>query len=215
MYLKYGSGRDSKPNLQDFNGKLLKDPALGLEVLLLLQESFGWDFYKKINGEYLSISKDQEPKSDNGDDRFRQDMRQEKIQDFIFVSSKIAGVNLIDYYRDWGFPIDPKTERALTRLPNWAENPLKQYIHPLSLNWSRVEISQFKDYSNPSAKEFGGFYYMTNILFNDQPVFKNHHGKYLFFQISSYKSNVRRVWVLHHTEPKGFDLKASGFAWLI
>ena len=47
---------------------------------------------------------------------------------------------------------------------------------------------------------------MTNILFNDQPVFKNHHGKYLFFQISSYKSNVRRVWVLHHTEPKGFDL---------
>ena len=122
-YIKYGPGGDAKPNLQDFNGKLLKDPALGFEVLLLLQESFGWDFYKKINGEYLSISKDQEPKSD-----------QEKIQDFIFISSKIAGVNLIDYYRDWGFPIDPKTERALTHLPNWAENPLKQYIHPLSLN---------------------------------------------------------------------------------
>ena len=51
---------------------------------------------------------------------------------------------------------------------------------------------------------------MTNILFNDQPVFKNHHGKYLFLKIGRVKYGdepwiVEKRWVFHHTEPKGFD----------
>jgi len=103
-------------NGPDFNGKLLKDPALGLEVLLLLQESFGWEYYKKINRKYLTLSKNQENKSNR-----------EKIQEYIIISSEIAKLNLVEYYSDWGFPIDPKTERTLERLPNWSQNPLNQY----------------------------------------------------------------------------------------
>ena len=64
-----------------------------------------------------------------------------------------------------------------------------------SFNLNRVEITQPKDIF---LEEYDGFYYMTNILFNDQPVFKNNYGNYLFFNNSKYKAS----WAVHNAEPK-------------
>ena len=93
---------------------LQNDPAMALEHLLQLQEAFGWEIFMKLNAKYRDLPYNKKPKSDN-----------EKIQHFIVNTSNITKTNLINFYEDWGFPIDDNTIKALSALPKWKNNPMK------------------------------------------------------------------------------------------
>ena len=76
---------------------LQADPALALEHLLQLQEVFGWELFMALHQSYHD-----KPVHKNVSDN-------EKIQQFVIRTSQITKTNLINFYKEWGFPIERST----------------------------------------------------------------------------------------------------------
>ena len=76
---------------------LQADPALALEHLLQLQEVFGWELFMALHQSYQD-----KPLHKNVSDN-------EKIQQFVIRTSQITKTNLINFYKEWGFPIERST----------------------------------------------------------------------------------------------------------
>ncbi|KXZ45424.1 hypothetical protein GPECTOR_55g330 [Gonium pectorale] len=85
---------------------------VALDTYLMLQEGFGWGFYRNVYGEYQ-----RNPLLGQGEDA--------RVQRWINVTSVVAGRNLVPFYETWGFPVDPATRAALARLPEWREDPVR------------------------------------------------------------------------------------------
>lgn len=47
-----------------------------------------------------------------------------RYQQWIIDTSNVAGMNLVPFYRDFGFPIANTTETALSDLPAWIDYPV-------------------------------------------------------------------------------------------
>ena len=87
---------------------------------LWLQEAFGWGFYKTLNKQYAEL------KAQPQDDA-------ERIQAWVVRSSRVAKVNLVPFYRSWGFPLTNATVTALAALPRWTRNPMAPVPEPKGL----------------------------------------------------------------------------------
>ena len=81
------------------------------------QDGFGWGFYKALNKQYAELKA--QPRDDA-----------ERIQAWIVRSSKAAKVNLVPFYRSWGFPIAAETVKATAALPRWTKNPMAPVPEP-------------------------------------------------------------------------------------
>jgi hypothetical protein len=108
-------GRNFKEGLQ--TGFMAYQGFLPLEPFLQLQEAFGWALWETLAVEYRGLSPAEAPITD-----------EEKLQQWMRRTSLAAGVNLIPFYTDWGFPLDdPTLLEELNALPDWDANPMDQY----------------------------------------------------------------------------------------
>jgi hypothetical protein len=107
-------GRDFEGNWQmGFNAY---QGFIPLELFMQLQEAFGWGYLHTLNSIYRDLAPVERPRSE-----------QEMIQQWIRRSSATTGVNLGDFYRDWGFPISDETDAIISMQPDWLENPMDIY----------------------------------------------------------------------------------------
>ncbi|GIL43827.1 hypothetical protein Vafri_1433 [Volvox africanus] len=82
---------------------------VALDTYLQLKEGFGWDLYKDLYKTYQN---------------FTYPLADDNVQSFIQTSSRIAGVNLVPFFRTWGFPITNRTANLTANLPDWLADPM-------------------------------------------------------------------------------------------
>ena len=107
-------GRNFKEDLQ--SGFNAYQGFLPLEPFLQLQEAFGWELFHTLAKEYRGLSDAETPVTEEA-----------RLQEWLLRISKTAGVNLVPFYLDWGFPIDPAIQSELSLLPAWDLNPMDPY----------------------------------------------------------------------------------------
>ena len=69
----------------------------------------------KLAKEYRGLTPEETPKTP-----------EDKLQQWILRSAKAAGVDLTEFYLDWGFPVVPAAGELAT-LPKWGANPMAKY----------------------------------------------------------------------------------------
>ncbi|GLI69943.1 hypothetical protein VaNZ11_014681 [Volvox africanus] len=82
---------------------------VALDTYLQLKEGFGWDLYKDLYTTYQN---------------FTYPLADDNVQTFIQTSSLIAGMNLVPFFRTWGFPITNRTVNITASLPEWLTDPM-------------------------------------------------------------------------------------------
>ncbi|KAG7235944.1 hypothetical protein INR49_001747 [Caranx melampygus] len=87
---------------------------VALETYLQLQEKFGWDAFKKVFAAYHGMS------NFPGDNEGKMNLYAETF-------SKTVGMNLCGFFKAWGWPIKPDTEKKVSNLPPWKDHPMVQY----------------------------------------------------------------------------------------
>ncbi|CAH2273158.1 Hypothetical predicted protein [Pelobates cultripes] len=83
-----------------------------LETYLQLQEGFGWDPFKRLFAEYQTMSGLSNDKT-------------EKMNLWAVKFSQAVNINLVRFFKAWGWPINDKTCSILSSLPEWENNPMK------------------------------------------------------------------------------------------
>ncbi|KAG7235940.1 hypothetical protein INR49_001743 [Caranx melampygus] len=76
-----------------------------------LQEKFGWDAFKKVFAAYHGMSNF--PGNNEG-----------KMNLYAETFSKTVGMNLCGFFKAWGWPIKPDTEKKVSNLPPWKDHPM-------------------------------------------------------------------------------------------
>ncbi|KAF7652151.1 hypothetical protein LDENG_00100910 [Lucifuga dentata] len=99
--------RDGK-NLKDWNS------WVALETYLQLQERFGWDVFKLVFAEYHTT--DRCP--DNNTD---------KMKLFAELLSRYVQLNLAEFFRSWGWPLDRSIDNELSRHLYWVDHPMAEH----------------------------------------------------------------------------------------
>ena len=84
---------------------------MALETYLMLQEAFGWDFYHRLFGRYLTLT--DRPVDDDA-----------RTQRFIELASLEADKDLTDFFAAWGLEANLATRAAVDHLPPWSDHPL-------------------------------------------------------------------------------------------
>ncbi|KAM9468390.1 LOW QUALITY PROTEIN: TRPM8 channel-associated factor homolog [Clarias gariepinus] len=92
-----------------------------LETYMQLQDTFGWDAFKKVFAGYQNM---QNVPND----------RNEKMNLYAETFSKAVNMNLTPFFKAWGWPIQPSTEETLKSLPTWSDHPMAQYVKSPSLS---------------------------------------------------------------------------------
>ncbi|XP_062872473.1 TRPM8 channel-associated factor homolog [Trichomycterus rosablanca] len=97
-------------------GRKLEDWTVwtALETYMQLQDKFGWDAYKKVFSAYQSMPN--VPTNNAG-----------KMNLYAETFSKVVNMNLSPFFKSWGWPIEPSTEKTLSSLPEWSDHPMVQY----------------------------------------------------------------------------------------
>ncbi|XP_017552318.2 TRPM8 channel-associated factor homolog [Pygocentrus nattereri] len=85
-----------------------------LETYMQLQDTFGWDAFKKVFAAYHNINN--VPGDNNG-----------KMNLYAETFSKVVNRNLAPFFKAWGWPIQSGTEETLSSLPEWSDHPMAQY----------------------------------------------------------------------------------------
>jgi hypothetical protein len=99
------------------------DPFLALYLYYQLQQSFGWDAYKKVFAEYRDLPPDQRPKNDD-----------EKRDQWLVRFSRTVGRNLGPFFEAWGVPTSQPARDSVKDLPVW----LPEDFPPKELKGKRV-----------------------------------------------------------------------------
>ncbi|KAL2096607.1 hypothetical protein ACEWY4_008755 [Coilia grayii] len=87
---------------------------VALETYMQLQDTFGWDAFKKVFTAYHTMSG--VPQDNKG-----------KMNTYAETFSKVVNRNLAAFFKAWGWPIEPDTEKKLSSLPDWSDHPMAQY----------------------------------------------------------------------------------------
>ncbi|KAL0174063.1 hypothetical protein M9458_030031, partial [Cirrhinus mrigala] len=77
-------------------------------------EKFGWDAFKKVFTLYLDMSG--VPNDNAG-----------KMNLYAETFSKVVNLNLIPFFKAWGWPIQPSTQEKIAHLPEWSDHPMVQH----------------------------------------------------------------------------------------
>jgi len=85
-----------------------------LETYLQLKEAFGWNLFTELFTQYRSIPTDQMPST-----------TQQKIDEWVLRSSRVANVDLGPFYQAWGFPVSRHVLQEVGKLATWAEDPMR------------------------------------------------------------------------------------------
>ncbi|KAI2667013.1 hypothetical protein H4Q32_029351 [Labeo rohita] len=81
---------------------------------VILQEKFGWDAFKKV----FNIYHDMSGVPDNN---------AEKMNLYAETFSNVVKMNLCPFFKAWGWPIQPDTQKKISHLPAWSDHPMVQY----------------------------------------------------------------------------------------
>lgn len=81
---------------------------------LQLQEKFGWDAFKKVFSAYHKMSS-------------FPNNNKEKMNLYAKTFSETVEMNLSEFFKAWGWPISPATEKKLSDLPLWSDHPMDKY----------------------------------------------------------------------------------------
>jgi hypothetical protein len=92
---------------KDFN-KWKSDPFLALIMYVQLQESFGWETFKKLFAEYRKLPGRERPRSDN-----------DKRDQWMVRFSRAIGKDLGPFFQAWGVPTSEKARQEIASLPDW------------------------------------------------------------------------------------------------
>ncbi|KAK2916894.1 hypothetical protein Q8A67_001268 [Cirrhinus molitorella] len=97
-------------------GKDLKNWCIwtALETYMQLKEKFGWDAFKKVFALYNDMNG---VPTDNAG----------KMNLYAETFSKVVKLNLCPFFKAWGWPIQPNTQKKLSHLPEWSDHPMVQY----------------------------------------------------------------------------------------
>lgn len=151
----------NKPQSEkDFNK--IDDVFVKLAMFWQLDLAFGEDFYPKLHQLYRSIPNAQLPKTDD-----------EKIQDFIYNTSKVAQQNSLPFFDKWGLIATPETRQKIEELnmptlvaPIWESTdskPVKAQIQaPDIIN--QVSDNEEKDKTDIALqKKYEDFTYNVKV----------------------------------------------------
>ncbi|MGE7936488.1 M60 family metallopeptidase [Bacillus paramycoides] len=194
----------SKPQSEkDYNK--IDDVFVKVTMFWQLDLAFGEEFYPKLHQAYRSIPNEELPK-----------MSDEKIQAFIYNTSKVAKQNLLPFFDKWGLIAMPETRQKIEALnystltaPIWEatdSKPVKANV--LKLGGRVWEDSNQNGMQDQSEKGMEGV--RVQLLDKDGNVLKevktNQEGHYLFDGLAE---NTYRVQV---ERPSGyvFAPKQSG-----
>ncbi|KAM4627719.1 TRPM8 channel-associated factor homolog isoform 1-T2 [Polymixia lowei] len=87
---------------------------VALETYLQLQDRFGWEPFKKVFAAYHTMS------NVPGDNKGKMNL-------YAQTFSQTVGKNLSGFFKAWGWPLEPATEKKLSSLPPWSDHPMVQY----------------------------------------------------------------------------------------
>ncbi|XP_076832252.1 TRPM8 channel-associated factor homolog [Brachyhypopomus gauderio] len=108
--------RQSRAQNYAQGGKQLQqwDMWTALETYMQLQDTFGWDAFKKVFAAYHNMNN--VPGDNSG-----------KMNLYAETFSTVVNRNLAPFFKAWGWPIQPSTEEKLSGLPQWSDHPMAQY----------------------------------------------------------------------------------------
>lgn len=106
----------------------IKDPFVKLGMLWQLDLTFGEDFYKRLAAKYRSNNVEYLYKWQNNYGELHEYSNETKKQEFIFLTSKVSGFNLIPFFEEWGLYPQESTRDRVKKLN------LKQLDSPIWLN---------------------------------------------------------------------------------
>lgn len=95
--------------------KWKSDPFLALTMYIELIDAFGWDPYKRVFREYLSLPPGQHPRTDD-----------EKRDQWMVRMSRAVGKNLGPFFVRWGVPTSAKARAEVANLPSWMPAELSE-----------------------------------------------------------------------------------------
>lgn len=84
------------------------DPFVALTMYAQLQNEFGWEAYKAVFAEYLTMPKERRPKTD-----------QDKRDLWMVTFSQYVGLNLRPFFEAWKVPTRKETLQEIGKLPVW------------------------------------------------------------------------------------------------
>jgi hypothetical protein len=86
-----------------------------LEMHLQLRELFGWVFFTELFTEYRGLEGAERPVGG-----------EERVQQWVWRSSRAAGRDLRGFYEAWGWPLTNATSAkvAAMKLPAWTDHPM-------------------------------------------------------------------------------------------
>ncbi|WP_426940655.1 M60 family metallopeptidase (plasmid) [Bacillus mycoides] len=151
----------NKPQSEkDYNK--IDDVFVKLAMFWQLDLAFGEEFYPKLHQEYRSLSKEELPKNN-----------EEKIQGFIYNTSKVAKQNLLPFFDKWGLVATPETRQKVEALndpiitaPIWEatdSKPIKVKVEEPTIA-SQVSDTDEKDKTDVTLqKKNEGFIYNVKV----------------------------------------------------
>lgn len=86
---------------------------VALETYLQVQETFGWDPFKKVFAEYNDLPESEWPKT-----------QQEKNDQWVIRLSRACGKNLAPFWLKWNLPLTDLVNEELGDLPVWEGHPV-------------------------------------------------------------------------------------------
>lgn len=92
--------------------KWKKDPFLGLVMFRQLQESFGWESFKKFFREYQAMSANDSTGSYVNTDQKKRDL-------WVKIFSTVTGENVAPFFERWGIPVSDKVKNELNKYVTW------------------------------------------------------------------------------------------------
>ncbi len=90
---------------------------VALESYLQVQETFGWEPFKKVFAEYNSLPESEWPGT-----------QQEKNDQWVIRLSKACGHNLAPFWSAWNLPLSDRVAQELESLPNWEKHPVADFV---------------------------------------------------------------------------------------
>ncbi|KAJ1121193.1 hypothetical protein NDU88_009315 [Pleurodeles waltl] len=99
------------------NGAKLEDWTVwtALETYLQLQEGFDWAPFIQLFSDYQKIT------NIVNENTYKMNLWAE-------LFSKQVKTNLVPFFKMWGWPIEDSTTKKLSSLPEWKENPMKNFV---------------------------------------------------------------------------------------
>jgi len=95
------------------------DPFLALVMYIQIQQEFGWDPFRKVFRDYLSLPKNKRPKTDG-----------EKRDQWMIRMSRQVGKNLAPFFQLWGVPLSEEAISKTQNLPVWISKDFPEKYQP-------------------------------------------------------------------------------------